>query len=209
MRRPEGTILGLAALALNRRRLLLGLAGLPLLAGRPAFAQTAPARPALWAQPVQPAIAGLPNLHRVTDRLYRAAQPDAAGFAALPGLGLTAVLSLRQTVHDAPLAKGSGLVLHRVPMMARDVAAGGAVQVVAALRILLQSPGPVLVHCRHGADRTGLICALWRMLYQDWTRQEALAELVDGGFGFHPVWANIPRYLAGVDVDDLRRRVAS
>ena len=30
--------------------------------------------------------------------------------------------------------------------------------------------GPFLIHCQHGADRTGLMSAMYRMLEQDWTR---------------------------------------
>jgi protein tyrosine/serine phosphatase len=69
--------------------------------------------------------------------------------------------------------------------------------------------GPVLVHCHHGADRTGLICALWRVLYQGWSRQSAIDELIEGGYGFHPIWFNIPRYLREVNLTDLRDRIGT
>lgn len=190
----------MSAPRLNRRR-VIGLAlSLPL----PAWAG---ARPRTWAEAVSPTIAGLPNLHRVTPLLYRAAQPDAAGFAALPGLGITTVLSLRQLVDDRSLTTGTGLKLHRIAMKSRDVAEDDSAKLIAALRLIHQSPVPVLLHCRHGADRTGVVCALFRMLFEGWDREAALAELTQGGFGFHPVWQNIPRYLAQVDVALLKARV--
>ena len=37
----------------------------------------------------------------------------------------------------------------------------------------------------------------------------ALDELLNGDYGFHTIWQNIPRYVAGVDVEDLRRRIAA
>ena len=169
------------------------------------------ARPAHWAPKVLPELPGLPNLYRVAPRLYRGAQPDAEGFAQAAELGIRRVISLRQTVRDEPLAEGTGLDLVRIPMKSRHVAEKNGAKVVAAMRALRQgmAEGPVLVHCHHGADRTGLICALWRMLDEGWSRQQAIDELIEGGYGFHPIWANIPRYLARVDLDALRERISS
>lgn len=168
-------------------------------------------RPPNWARRVDPAVAGLPNLYRVNDDLYRAAQPDAAGFDALQAMGVRSVLSLRQTLDDASLALGTDMVLTRVPMKSRYVAEKKSARVVQAMRDLrfgLQR-GPVLVHCHHGADRTGLICALWRILYEGWSRQSAIDEVIEGGYGFHPIWFNIPRYLRDVDLNDLRDRIGT
>ena len=112
-------------------------------------------RPQNWAVPVsQPS---LPNLHRVTMVFYRAAQPTAVGFQQAEALGIRTVISLRQTVDDARLAVGTGLVLHRVPMKSRYVAEKNGAKVVQAMRDLRAGMqlGPVLIHCHHGADRTG------------------------------------------------------
>ncbi len=169
------------------------------------------ARPQAWAPRVTPERAGLPNLYRVSDQLYRSAQPDAEGFRSLQAMGVMSVLSLRQTVSDAPLAEGTGLTLYRVPMKSRYVAEKNGAKVVLAMRDLRagMQAGPVLVHCHHGADRTGLIAALWRVLYEGWSKQAAIDELIEGGYGFHPIWSNIPRYLRAVDLDDLRERIES
>ena len=42
---------------------------------------------------------------------------------------------------------------------------------------------PVLVHCFAGRHRTGALCAVFRMQYQNWTFEEAAAELRKYGFG--------------------------
>lgn len=166
-------------------------------------------RPAHWASPLP--VAALPNLHRVTPRLYRAAQPTAAGISQLETMGIRTVISLRQTVDDAPLAEGTGLTLHRIPMKSRHVAEQGGAKIVAVMQLLYREmqSGPVLVHCHHGADRTGLICALYRILSQGWTREAALDELINGGYGFHPIWANIPRYVQDADLAALQDRIAA
>ncbi len=164
-------------------------------------------RPASWAEPV--VLAGVPNLYRITPHLYRSAQPTADGFHQLPILGVKTVVSLRQTVNDTPLAAGSALALDRVPMKSRYVAEKGGAKVVLAMRDLFDGlhEGPTLIHCHHGADRTGLIAALYRILVQGWSREAALAELTQGGFGFHPIWANIPRYIEAVDLTELAARI--
>lgn len=196
---------GVLPASLSRRALLAAVPAsfLPI----PGLAQAV--RPALWAAPVQPEPGGLPKLYRVAPLLYRSAQPDAAGFHRLAGLGVVAVVSLRQTVDDAPLAQGAGLDLYRVPMKSRYVGERNGARVVEAMRHVRagMARGPVLVHCHHGADRTGLICALWRVLYEGWSRQSAIDELIEGGYGFHPIWSNIPRYLRKVDLIDLRDRI--
>lgn len=42
---------------------------------------------------------------------------------------------------------------------------------------------PVLIHCLAGLHRTGCMAAVYRMEYEGWTPQEAIAELKDVGFG--------------------------
>ncbi len=42
---------------------------------------------------------------------------------------------------------------------------------------------PVLIHCRAGLHRTGVLAALYREEYDHWTPAEALRELKNHGFG--------------------------
>ncbi len=43
---------------------------------------------------------------------------------------------------------------------------------------------PVLIHCKAGLHRTGVMAAVYRMEYNGWTREEALHELRAHGFGY-------------------------
>lgn len=160
-------------------------------------------RPARWATPLT--VAGAPNLHKISDVLYRSAQPSAEGMKNLEALGVKTVLSLRSFHSDGGEAKGTKLALVRVRFDTWDVDED---EVVEALRIL-RDPArqPVLVHCQHGADRTGMIVALHRIVFEGWTKAEAIDEMKNGGFGWHSVWTHIPGYIEKVDVDALRRQI--
>lgn len=186
---------------------LLALAPAPALAKDPAL-QTTPTtetRPSAWATPI--AVDGVPNLHRVAPNFYRSAQPDADGFKALETTpGIKTVVSLRAFNSDGPLLKGTAIKRVRIPIHTWNIETDEVVAALAAIRRAEQT-GPVLLHCQHGADRTGLISALYRVLFQGWTKDAALAEMTNGSFGYHAIWGNIPRYLRRVDREVLRREV--
>lgn len=66
--------------------------------------------------------------------------------------------------------------------------------------------GPFLVHCQHGADRTGTMCAVYRIAVQGWTKEEAIKEMTEGGFGFHGIWANLIEWINNLDIEKLREK---
>ncbi|HOG50393.1 MAG TPA: tyrosine-protein phosphatase [Lentisphaeria bacterium] len=179
----------------------------PVVVGSSSVTVSSPSRPAQWARPLsQP---GLPNFHQVNDVLYRSAQPSAEGYAAAAKLGIKAVLRLRSASDKSEgnqWINAAGLALHDVPMTAWNI---GDDDVIQAMRILRHArrDGPFLVHCLHGADRTGLVCALYRVLFENWNREDAIAELTGGGFGFHPLFANIPHYVRTFDAEKIKAAV--
>jgi protein tyrosine phosphatase (PTP) superfamily phosphohydrolase (DUF442 family) len=183
-------------------------AGVPMASPHPAAASQSAVtaqRNAKWAVPIT--LAGVPNLHRITDGLYRSEQPTAEGFRNLEKLGIRTVINLRFFNSDDDEAEGTKLNLQRVKILTWRA---GDDHVIEVMRLLRQKEnGPFLIHCQHGADRTGLMSAMYRMLEQDWTPQEALAELIDGGYGFHSMWKNIRNYVLSVDVSALRSRIGA
>lgn len=176
--------------------------GIPALAE--AQPQTVPApatRPAQWAQPLQ--VEGVPNLHRVSPVLYRSAQPTNEGMKQLKAMGIKTVVNLRSFHSDRDELKGTGLQYEHIYMKAWNAEREEAVRF---LQIVMNPENqPVLVHCQHGADRTGTMCAVYRMAVQGWSKQQAVEEMTEGGYGFHEVWANLKRWLDSVDVQELRR----
>lgn len=190
-----------------KRRFVLPLAAaLAMTLPELASAGDAPAtRDARWAVPIT--LEGVPNLHQITPTLYRSEQPTALGFRNLEKLGVRTVINLRAFNSDDDELRGTGLRTERVKILTWNVDDAHVVDVMRMLRN--PDNGPFLIHCQHGADRTGLMSAMYRMIEQGWTADEALAELEDGGFGYHAMWKNILRYVRSADVDKLRAAIAA
>ena len=189
------------------RRALFSALLLPALGQLPAVAQDPvnSIRPTEWARPIS--VAGVPNLHQVEKNFYRSAQPDAKGFKTLATqYGIKTVVSLRAFNSDRPVTRGLNLHLVRFPIHTWHIEREDVVGALHSLRSAMKE-GPVLLHCQHGADRTGLITALYRILYEGWSKQAALDEMLNGNFGYHAVWGNIPRYIRNVDVSRLRKDI--
>lgn len=184
-----------------RRRDCLALLTLAPLGHATASSHAATDRPAHWAQPLE--LPGVRNLHRVTEHLYRSEQPKARGMAELQRLGIRTVINLRAFHTDHDEIRGTGLLNHQLRINTWDIEDEHVVAVLRFLRV--QEKGPFLIHCQHGADRTGLMCAMYRMVEQGWTREEAIREMTQGGYGFHSVWRNILKYLQRTDVAKIRR----
>jgi protein tyrosine/serine phosphatase len=157
-------------------------------------------RPTTWAQPMLGS--EIENFYKVSDDLYRSEQPDDDGMAALEKAGIKAVLNLREYHSDADEARATTIALHRVKMAAGDIQDA---QIREALDIIRKAPKPVLVHCWHGSDRTGVVVAMYRMAVQGWSREAAIDEFKHGGYGYHEKWyPNIEAYLKAVDVARFR-----
>ena len=140
------------------------------------------------------------NLHQVSDSVYRSDQPDSLGMVYLENNDFKSILNVKTKQTDSLLASGD-LNLFFVKMHAERIKKK---QVLAALIVLRDAPKPLVIHCRHGSDRTGLIIALYRILFQDYTKEQAIDEMKNGNFGFHPIFFNIPRFIKKIDIEEWR-----
>ena len=147
---------------------------------------------------------GLKNFYKIDKGVYRSEQPEAQHFKALKRYGITEILNLRYYHSDEKKAKETNLTLHHLRMNAHAIRNQ---DVIAALKIIKNRKGSILIHCFHGSDRTGVIIAMYRIVFQNWSKEAALEELQSEKFGFHPVYKNIPTYIKNVDVDYIRREV--
>ena len=157
---------------------------------------------------------GLPNLHRVSLMLYRGARPQAAGFEQLKALGVRTDVNLElfehelaDEQHETDLAAKAGLGYVHIRSAAWDA---DDENVVAFLKVMGDPLRlPVFVHCQHGADRTGLMVAMYRIVVEGWSKQEAIAEMTKGGTGWHEAWGNIVRYIERADIESIKKQAAA
>ena len=79
-------------------------------------------------------------------------------------------------------------------------------EVVQFLKIVTDpAKQPVFVHCLHGADRTGTMVAVYRIIVEGWDKEKALEEMQKGPFGFHEVFKGLPEFIEELDVVRLRK----
>jgi protein tyrosine/serine phosphatase len=182
---------------------VLVLSVVTLLPVSPAAAE-GPERPAQWAMPIT--MAGVGNLHKINEGLYRSAQPTREGMKNLEKLGIKTVINLRVFHSDSDEISGTMLLNDALSVKTWHIEDEDVIRVLRIVRN--KENGPFLIHCLHGADRTGVMSAMYRIVVQGWTKEEALREMVDGGYGFHTVWTNIITYVKNADVERIKHAVA-
>lgn len=154
-----------------------------------------------WAERMD--LPGLPNLHKVSDGLYRGAQPTAEGMKQLDKFGIKTVVNLRFLISDRRMLKGTQLDYEHINTTTFTTETK---DVIRFLKIATdQERTPVFVHCHRGVERTGVMCAAYRIVVQGWSKQEAIEEMTKGGFTSRPIKKNLLDYLRKMDVDRITR----
>lgn len=106
--------------------------------------------------------------------IYRSAQPTAAEFSALVArVGLRSDLKLNTAIEGRDRLPG-GVSEYDHPWS--PVGPVDHEDIAAALWDIEQAPKPLLIHCTHGIDRTGLLIAIWRVKAQHTLPSSAWAE---------------------------------
>lgn len=156
------------------------------------------------AEPVS--LAGCQNCYKVSDTFYRGAQPTEKGMQELEKLGIKTIINLRSLHSDRDEMEGTGLKYIHIRMEAWDPKMD---EVREFLRAATKPDNqPVFVHCLHGADRTGTMTAVYRMVIDGWSRKRAIDEMVEGPFGFHEIFDGLPEFLSDLDIETLQQEFA-
>lgn len=158
-------------------------------------------RPLEWAVPVQ--LPGVGNLHKIDENLYRSEQPTKRGMKNLEKIGIKTIINLRALHSDKDEIKGTKLLNKELSVKTWHIEDEDVIQVLKIIK--KKENGPFLIHCQHGADRTGVMSAMYRIVEQGWSKDEAIREMVDGGYGYHSIWLNIIHYMRNVDIEKIKK----
>lgn len=139
----------------------------------------------------------LPNLRMVSGRLLRGGQPSDSGLQLLKQAGVKTVIDLRAeepklVEHERKAAERLGMKFIAIPMYTFDTPDNKQFQQFLTA-VANADNGPVYVHCLHGRDRTGTMIGAYRIMFENWTFDNAFKEMMV--CGFRPGLANLTRGL--------------
>jgi len=148
---------------------------------------------------------GFKNLYKIDDSLYRSEQPSKKGMMQLQKLGIKTVLNFRNHHNDKNEVIRAQLLIERLALNTNKITYA---DIVKTLKVMKKAKKPILIHCLHGSDRTGCMIAAYRLVYNNYTKEQAIAELTAPEFGYHKKWfPNIIQLLKGVDVEQLKKDI--
>jgi len=150
----------------------------------------------LWCQTEQE-LRGLPNFGRVTEDLSRGGQPTPDGFNSLHAMGVGIIVNFRDDRAEMATEKREveslGIKSIEIPWSASH--RPSTAQVVEFLDLVRANPNTkIFVHCRRGADRTGVMIAAYRVAVE----HEPVADAISEMYRYHYDWffrAQLKRYI--------------
>ncbi|SMO75180.1 Tyrosine phosphatase family protein [Chryseobacterium rhizoplanae] len=160
-------------------------------------------RPQNWAEK----ITGTPfnNLYKINDDIYRSEQPGSNGFNYFQQNHIVSILNLREFHKDNIGGTSYTGSLYRVPM---NGVIGLNSEIINALRTIKTAPKPIDIHCQYGSDRTGYTVAMYRIVFQNWSKDEAIKEMTQGGYNFHWLTSGeLVTYVRNVNIDYIKTQV--
>jgi protein tyrosine/serine phosphatase len=125
---------------------------------------------------------GLPNFGEVSPNLLRGGQPGVDGLKTLKDMGVGIVVDMRSGPNDHEKSAVTKLGMQYVSIPWHCPFPSDE-PFVSFLKVIEENRDKkIFVHCRLGADRTGMAVAAYRMADEGWSADEALSEMEKFGF---------------------------
>lgn len=122
-----------------------------------------------------------PNRHRLSPEAWRAAQPLPHQIRDLPRRGIKTIVNLRgptsSSTYTNEVAACAAAGLKLVDFRIRSRAAPTRAELLAARDLFATLEYPILMHCKSGADRVGLMSALYLHTRRDVPIEKARRQL--------------------------------
>ena len=125
------------------------------------------------------------NFRQVETDIYRSGKISKEAVPALKGLGIKTVISFddwpSRIEKEKGFLKDSGIEFISIPWSGFDYPEDGVIEKIHAV---MKNPAkrPILVHCKHGQERTGVVIATWRIAEEGWDVHRAYQEMRSCGF---------------------------
>ena len=155
------------------------------------------------------------NFHQVNENLFRSGQPDDDEFESLRTFnGIRSVLNLRENNSDKKVIDALNrrytnptVTLYEIPLDTGKISEADLYKILTVIR---DAPKPLLIHCWHGSDRTGCAVAANRIVFENWSVEDAISELMKPEYGHHKkIYTNIPVLLRKADWKKIKADILS
>ncbi|WP_216937825.1 MULTISPECIES: dual specificity protein phosphatase family protein [unclassified Acinetobacter] len=149
------------------------------------------------------------NFHQISAFVYRSEQPSTKLIPLLKQHQIDVIINLRSRDRDSRVLSTEKFQLHHVPIHTWALDRGDLLKVMQLIQQAQQNNQKVLLHCYHGSDRTGASVAMYRIIFQNWSIEDAVQEMKHGGYGFHAIWRNIENLFSPENVKWIQEQLSN
>ena len=151
------------------------------------------------------------NFHKVNENIYRSGQPNEDEFFSLYTFnGIRSVLNLRgisdkDEINAVNRRWKNAVTLYEIPLDTGNITEDALYKILSVIR---DAPKPLLIHCWQGSNRTGCAVAAYRIIFENWSVEDAISELVKPEYGhFRNFYSNISELLRKADWKKIKESI--
>lgn len=121
---------------------------------------------------------------QVDNNLYRGGKPSEEDIKKLYKFGIRKIISLDEEIGNNinNVCKSLGIEHLIFPLKTYDISSLKDLFRFGVKKIF-ESDKQTYIHCKHGKDRTGLLVALYRCIFNNYSARQAILEALSFGFG--------------------------
>ena len=149
------------------------------------------------------------NFYQVSPDVFRSEQPNSSLIPLLKRYQIQTVINLRASDSDTQVLTHQPFHLVHIPINTWAINRQDLLQAMQAIQVAKQQHQKVLVHCYHGSDRTGATIAMYRIIFEHWSIEDAVKEMKQGGYGYHIIWRNIDSLFTPENVKWIQQQLSN
>ncbi|RKG38400.1 dual specificity protein phosphatase family protein [Acinetobacter rongchengensis] len=149
------------------------------------------------------------NFYQISQTVYRSEQPSVEAITELEKNRINIVVNLRSRDKDKFVLANQPFKLIHIPINTWAINRNDLLAIMQIIQTAERQNQKVLIHCYHGSDRTGASVAMYRIIFENWSIDDALKEMKHGGYGFHPIWVNIEKLFTPENIKWIREQLAN